>query len=137
MQHEFPVRVYYEDTDMAGIVYHANYLKFIERARSEWVKGMGIDQNALREHEGVVFVIRRIEADFRASARFDDELVVQTRVQSVSGVRLVARYPGNRAATRERFGTERVPFTAEVTLVSMTLDGQPTRLPQELRRKVH
>ena len=129
MQHEFPVRVYCEDTDMAGIVYHANYLKFIERARSEWVKGMGIDQNALREHEGVVFVIRRIEADFRASARFDDELVVQTRVQSVSGVRLVLHQEVQRAGE--------ALFTAEVTLVSMTLDGQPTRLPQELRRKVH
>ena len=129
MQHEFPVRVYYEDTDMAGVVYHANYLKFIERARSEWVKGMGIDQNALREHEGVVFVIRRIEADFRASARFDDELVVQTRVQSVSGVRLVLHQEVQRAGE--------ALFTAEVTLVSMTLDGQPTRLPQELRRKVH
>ncbi|WP_417742899.1 tol-pal system-associated acyl-CoA thioesterase [Salipiger sp.] len=129
MQHEFPVRVYYEDTDMAGIVYHANYLKFIERARSEWVKGMGIDQNALREHEGVVFVIRRIEADFRASARFDDELVVHTRVQSVGGVRLVLHQEVQRAGE--------ALFTAEVTLVSMTLDGQPTRLPQELRRKVH
>ena len=129
MQHEFPVRVYYEDTDMAGIVYHANYLKFIERARSEWVKGMGIDQNALREHEGVVFVIRRIEADFRASARFDDELVVQTKVQSVGGVRLVLHQEVQRAGE--------ALFTAEVTLVSMTLEGQPTRLPQELRRKVH
>ena len=129
MQHEFPVRVYYEDTDMAGIVYHANYLKFIERARSEWVKGMGVDQNALREHEGVVFVIRRIEADFRASARFDDELVVHTKVQSVGGVRLVLNQEVQRAGE--------ALFTAEVTLVSMTLDGQPTRLPQELRRKVH
>ena len=129
MLHEFRVRVYYEDTDMAGIVYHANYLKFIERARSDWVRGMGIDQNALREHEGVVFVIRRIEADFRASARFDDELVVQTRVQSVGGVRLVLHQEVQRAGE--------ALFTAEVTLVSMTLDGQPTRLPQELRRKVH
>jgi len=77
----------------------------------------------------VVFVIRRIEADFRASARFDDELVVQTRVQSVSGVRLVLHQEVQRAGE--------ALFTAEVTLVSMTLDGQPTRLPQELRRKVH
>ncbi|MBY6003237.1 tol-pal system-associated acyl-CoA thioesterase [Salipiger bermudensis] len=129
MLHEFPVRVYYEDTDMAGIVYHANYLKFIERARSEWVKGMGIDQNALREHEGVVFVIRRIEADFRASARFDDELVVETKVQSVSGVRLVLH--------QEVLRDGEALFTAEVTLVTMTLDGHPTRLPQQIRRKVH
>ena len=54
MLHEFRVRVYYEDTDMAGIVYHANYLKFIERARSDWVRGMGIDQNALRDNEALL-----------------------------------------------------------------------------------
>ncbi|MAU48274.1 MAG: tol-pal system-associated acyl-CoA thioesterase [Yangia sp.] len=129
MQHEFPVRVYYEDTDMAGIVYHANYLKYIERARSDWVLGMGIDQSALRESEGIVFVIRRIEADFRASARFDDRLTVMTRVGTVSGVRLVLH--------QEVLRDGELLFSAEVTLVSMTLDGQPVRLPQALRRKVH
>ncbi|MBN8189703.1 MAG: tol-pal system-associated acyl-CoA thioesterase [Salipiger thiooxidans] len=129
MQHEFPVRVYYEDTDMAGIVYHANYLKYIERARSDWVLGMGIDQNALRESEGIVFVIRRIEADFRASARFDDRLTVMTRVGAVSGVRLVLH--------QEVLRDGELLFSAEVTLVSMTLDGHPVRLPQALRRKVH
>lgn len=129
MLHEFPVRVYYEDTDMAGIVYHANYLKFIERARSDWVRGMGIDQNALRDNEGVVFVIRRIEADFRASARFDDELTVTTRVQAVSGVRLTLHQEVRRAGE--------VVFSADVVLVSVTLDGQPVRLPEQLRRRVH
>lgn len=129
MLHEFPVRVYYEDTDMAGIVYHANYLKFIERARSDWVRGMGIDQNALRDNEGVVFVIRRIEADFRASARFDDELTVTTRVQAVSGVRLTLHQEVRRAGE--------VVFSADVVLVSVTLDGQPVRLPEQLRRRVN
>ena len=129
MLHEFRVRVYYEDTDMAGIVYHANYLKFIERARSDWVRGMGIDQNALRDNEGVVFVIRRIEADFRASARFDDELTVTTRVQAVSGVRLALHQEVRRAGE--------VVFSADVVLVSVTLDGQPVRLPEQLRRRVH
>ncbi|APX22324.1 MAG: tol-pal system-associated acyl-CoA thioesterase [Rhodobacteraceae bacterium] len=129
MLHEFRVRVYYEDTDMAGIVYHANYLKFIERARSDWVRGMGIDQNALRDNEGVVFVIRRIEADFRASARFDDELTVTTRVQAVSGVRLTLHQEVRRAGE--------VVFSADVVLVSVTLDGQPVRLPEQLRRRVH
>ena len=129
MLHEFRVRVYYEDTDMAGIVYHANYLKFIERARSDWVRGMGIDQNALRDNEGVVFVIRRIEADFRASARFDDALTVTTRVQAVSGVRLTLHQEVRRAGE--------VVFSADVVLVSVTLDGQPVRLPEQLRRRVH
>ena len=125
----FEVTVHYEDTDMGGIVYHANYLKFIERARSDWVRGMGIDQNALRDNEGVVFVIRRIEADFRASARFDDELTVTTRVQAVSGVRLTLHQEVRRAGE--------VVFSADVVLVSVTLDGQPVRLPEQLRRRVH
>ena len=88
MTHRFSIRVYYEDTDMAGIVYHANYLKFIERARSDWVKEVGLDQNAMRE-EGVVFVVRRIEADYLGAAKFDDMLEVQTVVRSMTGVRLV------------------------------------------------
>ena len=60
--HTFATRVFYEDTDMGGIVYYANYLKFIERARSDWVRALGIDQNALRE-AGTVFAVRRVEAD--------------------------------------------------------------------------
>ncbi|MBU2962480.1 tol-pal system-associated acyl-CoA thioesterase [Citreicella sp. C3M06] len=127
--HEFRVQVYYEDTDMAGIVYHANYLKYIERARSDWVRSLGVDQNALREHEGVVFVLRRIEADYRAPARFGEDLMVTTRTASVSGVRLVLHQEVLKAGAPL--------FTAEVTLVAMTLDGLPTRLPQQIRRKVH
>mgnify|MGYP005670494759 CR=1 FL=1 len=60
MTHTFPVHVYYEDTDLAGIVYYANYLKFIERARTEWVRDMGVDQGVLKEEDGVVFAVRRV-----------------------------------------------------------------------------
>ncbi|GGG68064.1 tol-pal system-associated acyl-CoA thioesterase [Salipiger pallidus] len=127
--HEFAVTVHYEDTDMAGIVYHANYLKFIERGRSDWVRAMGVDQLALRDTQGVVFVLRRIEADYRAPARFEDQLSVTTRVGQVSGVRLTLHQEVLRAGE--------LLFSADVTLVAMTLDGHPTRLPQELRRKVH
>ena len=77
MTHRFPLRVYYEDTDFGGIVYYANYLKFIERGRSEWVRDMGIDQVALKRDEGVVFAVRHIEADYHSPAHFDDELVVK------------------------------------------------------------
>jgi acyl-CoA thioester hydrolase len=64
--HMFRTRVYYEDTDLAGIVYYANYLKFIERARSEWVGALGIDQMALKSGHGIVFAVRRVEADYPA-----------------------------------------------------------------------
>ena len=128
MPHLFPVRVYYEDTDMAGIVYHANYLKFIERARSDWVRRQGLDQNAMRA-AGIVFVVRRIEADYLAAARYDDELEVVTEVASMTGVRLVM--------TQEVRRDGQPLFRANVTAVCATLDGQPTRLPEGLRRKPH
>ncbi len=126
--HAYPIRVYYEDTDMAGIVYHANYLKYIERARSDWVRQQGLDQNAMRD-EGIVFVVRRIEADYLAAARFDDMLEVRTVVRSMTGVRLVM---GQEVLRRGE-----VIFRAEVTAVCTTLAGQPTRLPEALRHKVH
>ncbi|MBB3984924.1 tol-pal system-associated acyl-CoA thioesterase [Sagittula sp. NFXS13] len=126
--HIFNVRVYYEDTDMAGIVYHANYLKFIERARSDWVKDQGLDQNAMRE-EGIVFVVRRIEADYLAPAKYDDVLEVRTVTKSMTGVRLIM--------SQEVLRGEEVLFRAEVTAVCATLDGHPVRLPARLRRQVH
>ncbi len=126
MDHRFAIRVYYEDTDMAGIVYHANYLKYIERARSDWVRATGVDQNALRLQQGAVFVVRRIEADYLAPARFDDVLEVRTRVRLVTGVRLVL------AQSVERGGVSL--FEAIVTLVCLGEAGQPMRLPANIRR---
>jgi acyl-CoA thioester hydrolase len=77
----FQCRVYYEDTDLAGIVYYANYLKFIERARSEWVRNLGLDQNVLRKDHGIVFAVRKVEADYLKSAKFDELLLISTELQ--------------------------------------------------------
>lgn len=71
-----PVRVYYEDTDSGGVVYYANYLKFMERARTEWLRSLGFEQDALREREGVIFAVRRAEIDYLRSALFNDLLIV-------------------------------------------------------------
>jgi acyl-CoA thioester hydrolase len=125
MSHAFALRVYYEDTDLAGIVYYANYLKFIERARTEWVRGLGVDQRALKA-AGLVFAVRRVEADYLRPARFDDELVVHTAVQSLTGARIVLQQEITR-------GPERL-FAAQVVLVCLTDSAQPARLPAELRR---
>ncbi len=73
---EWPVRVYYEDTDAGGVVYHSQYLNFMERARSEWLRALGFEQDELADQEQVVFVVRRIEVDFRRPARFNDALLV-------------------------------------------------------------
>ena len=71
----FPIRVYWEDTDAGGVVYHANYVRFLERARSEWLRSLGIAQQPLREQDDVIFAIRSLRLDFHAPARLDDALV--------------------------------------------------------------
>jgi acyl-CoA thioester hydrolase len=85
----WPVRVYYEDTDAGGVVYHANYLKFCERARTEFLRQRGLDQGELRAREGLVFVVARIEADYLRGAELDDALVVQSHVETLGQARVV------------------------------------------------
>lgn len=129
MTHKFPIRVYYEDTDMAGIVYYANYLKFIERARSEYVRDLGVDQTELKTKKGVVFAVRRVEADYLEPASFDDVLVVETSIEGSTGARMVMAQNVMRGDT--------VLFTALVTIVAIRLsDGSPTRLPAEIRQVI-
>lgn len=128
MAHHFPLRVYYEDTDLAGIVYYANYLKFIERGRSEWVRGLGIDQTRLRADRGIVFAVRRVEADYLAPARFDDSLVVETRLQALTGARIVLEQVVRR---------DGMPlFRALVTLVCLDAQGRAARIGAELRGRL-
>lgn len=123
--HRFDLRVYYEDTDLAGIVYYANYLKFIERGRSEWLRALGFDQRALKEETGTVFAVRRVEADYIAPAKFDDALTVLSTAEAVTPARLVL-------AQQVLRGEERL-FEAKVTLVALNAAGGPTRLPKPLR----
>ncbi|MEZ5676001.1 MAG: tol-pal system-associated acyl-CoA thioesterase [Thalassovita sp.] len=126
--HKMNIRVYYEDTDMAGIVYYANYLRYIERARSEWVRELGIDQRELKEN-GLVFVVRRVEADYLAPARLDDLLTVETETTQLTGVRWILEQ-------RVKLG-EDVLFHAMVTVVMMTDTGHPTRMPANIRQLIH
>ncbi len=84
----WPVRVYYEDTDAGGVVYYANYLKFLERARTEWLRAGGFGQEELAHEHGVVFVVRRVEADYLKPARLDDELIVTLRVRDLGRSRI-------------------------------------------------
>ena len=72
----WPVRVYYEDTDFGGVVYYANYLRYFERARTEWLRGLGVDHQRLAREHGLQFVVRRVEIDFLRGARLDDELSI-------------------------------------------------------------
>lgn len=128
MSHRFTLRVYYEDTDLAGIVYYANYLKFIERARSEWVRALGIDQRQLRADTGIVFAVRRVEADYLRPAVFDDLLEVRTTPAAVTGARIVL--------VQEVFRGEVLLFAARVTLVCLTPGGTPARLPRYIATRL-
>lgn len=129
MPHEFALRVYYEDTDLAGIVYYANYLKFIERGRTEYVRSIGIDQTALKAQEGVVFAVRRIEADYILPAKFDDELQVVTTTQKLTAARVILKQEVARSGV--------VLFAALVTLVALDEEGRPARMPANIRRLLH
>jgi acyl-CoA thioester hydrolase len=121
----FGLRVYYEDTDLAGIVYYANYLKYIERARTEALIAAGIDQAAIRSETGSVFAVRRVEADFLAPARFQDVLEVRTRVLETRGARA--------ALAQEVLRDGTALFRARVEVVCLGPDGRPRRFPEAVR----
>jgi acyl-CoA thioester hydrolase len=127
--HRLPVRVYFEDTDFSGFVYHANYLKFCERGRSDFLRFAGAHHHALAA-EGLAFVVRRMVCDFLATARIDDVLVVETRVAALTGARMELTQCVFRGGDPGRL------FEAQVTAALVDRDGRPRRLPQALRRQM-
>lgn len=122
--HTFPIRIYYEDTDFSGNVYHAAYLKFFERARTEFLRAAGIHHSELAA-EGLAFAVRSMQIDFVAPAHIDDLLTVKTEPLSASGARLTLRQ------TILRDGE--ILVGAELIVVAIRTSGGPTRLPAALR----
>lgn len=122
--HLIQVRIYYEDTDFSGNVYHAAYLKFFERGRTEFLRDLGIHHHELAG-QGIAFAVRSMALDFAAAARIDDLLAVRTAVVESSGVRLVLDQ------TISRDG--QVIVSARVTVVAIKMSGGPARLPATLR----
>ncbi|WP_449409893.1 tol-pal system-associated acyl-CoA thioesterase [Methylobacterium komagatae] len=123
--HALPLRVYYEDTDFSGFVYHASYLRFMERGRTELLRGLAGDQSDLhREARGLVFVVRKMAIDFRKPAYMDDQLVVRTMTRELRGASMTL-------AQEVRRG-EDVLVAADVT-VACVRDGRAVRLPDSLR----
>jgi acyl-CoA thioester hydrolase len=123
--HLYPVRVYYEDTDAAGLVYYANHLKYAERARTELLRLVGFEQERMRQETGTVFVVRHCRADYRAAARLDDDLVVWTRVAGAGAATLDL-------AQEIRRG-DAVLVALEFQIACIGRDGRPQRLPPALR----
>ncbi|CAM3216558.1 MULTISPECIES: tol-pal system-associated acyl-CoA thioesterase [Methylobacterium] len=124
--HRLGVRVYYEDTDFSGFVYHASYLRFLERGRTELLRGLAGDQSDLhREARGLVFVVRRMALDFIRPARMDDQLTIVTRTRQLRGASM-------QLAQEVRRGDDLL-VAADVT-VACVRDGRAIRLPEALRR---
>lgn len=120
-----PVRVYYEDTDAGGVVYYANYLKFCERARTEWLRTLGVSQQALIDEQGLAFVVRSVQADYLASARLDDALEVVTRVAMLRRASILFEQQVMRG--------QELLFTTRVLLASIDLHRQkPVAIPASL-----
>ncbi len=129
-RHLFPIRVYFEDTDFTGIVYHANYLRFIERARTEMLRDLGFHQGAIHAGEtgdALFFVVARMQLEFLRPARMDDLLTVETQPLRISAAAIELEQIVRRDAD--------ILFTAKV-LIAALADGKPRRLPREIRDKL-
>jgi len=125
----FRYRVYWEDTDAGGVVYHARYLQFLERARSDWLAGLGVSQTELRREQGLIFAVTRMEIEFRKPARLEDELDVFVRVQSVGRARMDF-------TQQIRRGDD---LLIEAAVRAACLDAErfaPARMPAEIQEKL-
>ena len=126
----WPVRVYYEDTDAAGVVYYANYLKFLERARTEWLRARGLEQDELARTYAVVFVVRAIAVEYLLPARFNDALTVTVEQPRIDGARLLADQRVLRG--------ENVLLTARITAACVnTRSFRAARIPRAVADKLH
>ena len=126
-KHVMSLRVYYEDTDAQGVVYHANYLRYAERARSELVRLLGISQRRLKDEQGLVFAIKRATIDYRAPARLDDLLEIHTGFSEIRAASLIAQqsiFSGSHLI---------VDIQVHVAMVSLAT-GRPARVPPEVKR---
>ncbi|MFA7275496.1 MAG: tol-pal system-associated acyl-CoA thioesterase [Pseudobdellovibrionaceae bacterium] len=123
--HILPVRVYYEDTDAGGIVYHASYIRYCERGRTEYLRAIGFENTTLREKTGIIFVVKRLEAEYVAPAKLDDLLSAHTRVISLKNTSFIMEQKILRA--------ERVIFSMNVVIVCVDDLGKPVRMPEMLR----
>jgi acyl-CoA thioester hydrolase len=131
--HRYRVRVFYEDTDAGGIVYHANYLRFAERARTEMLRAGGIDHTSLQDEEAVAFTVRHCTVDFRRPAGLDDLLEVRTRFAEPKGARLEGEQTIHKVESGSDQATDEALVEIVLTLALIDRQGRPTRFPPRLR----
>ncbi len=126
VEHAIPVRVYWEDTDAGGIVYHASHVRFFERGRTEFLRALGLSQTDLaQDGPGLLFAVRRMEIDYLKAARLDDLLTVTTRVCGMGGARMTMKQTLTRG--------DEIIATAVVIVVGITREGRARRIPGRFR----
>ncbi len=127
----FPVRVYYEDTDVAGIVYHANYLRFLERGRTEWLRTLGVDQNTLFD-QGLAFAVTELSIKYITAARFNDMLEVVTTVELAGRASMYFKQ-----YIRDKHKPEHIYCRAEVKAACIDMNKlKPKPLPKQLVKEI-
>lgn len=128
--HRLTQRVYYEDTDFSGLVYHARYLHFLERGRTDYLRCLGVEQSALIgiDEEGLVFVVHRMEIDFKAPARMDDVLEIRTTTTKAGGAKMVLEQEIRR--------DDQLLIAAKVVIAVVNRLGRPRRLPEGLAQRL-
>ena len=127
-----PIRIYFEDTDSGGVVYHSNYLKFMERARTEWLSALGIDQRHLKQDNHIMFVVHRIDIQYKLPARFNDNLIVKSELKDIGSSKIEFRqmiYRENEmlidasvdvaCIDSEKFKPVRIPHTIKQAMESL------------------
>jgi len=124
--YEYKFKIYYEDTDSGGVVYYANYLKFIERARSEIIMSLGFSNTNLREKFNLFFIVKYCNINYKKPAKLEDELIVFTSVVSLSKTSLVMKQDIKRH--------DDLVAEAEICLVAVDMKGKPTKIPEELKK---
>ena len=123
--HSLTQRVYYEDTDFSGFVYHARYLHFMERARTDYIRCLGVNQRELaKDGEGTMFVVHRMEIDFKGPARMDDILTILTTTEKAGGAKMVL--------SQQVRCDDRLLISAKVIIAVVNASGRPRRLPEAL-----
>ena len=124
--HYWPIRIYYEDTDSGGVVYHSNYLKFMERARTEWLRDFEIDQKALKDNLNLMFVVHEIDIKFMRPAVFNDEIQVQTKLKKLGSVKIELE--------EKIFRSSELLIESQVVVASVnSISMKPMRIPNEIK----
>jgi acyl-CoA thioester hydrolase len=130
--YQWPIRIYYEDTDMQGIVYYANYLKYLERARTEFLRSLGIEQAQLIDEQGVAFAVRSIQMDYLKPASFNDELIVMTEVAKLKPASLIFHQSIVRPAENHEIINKAVIKVACLDAISMKVKAMPQSIIEQL-----